>query len=138
MKVFGKCKNCSQEIFCSTAANTRVEFAMKDGEYKEIECKNCKTKNKLHVDQLYAKPSKIAQLIAGLIFLIGTPLCFLLINPIFESSRNHYVIYIVGGFLLIPVFAYAVINKQDLNRVSSFNRRKLKGRIHNIENVQKA
>ncbi len=132
MKVYGKCKNCKNEIGYRTNANTRVEFAMQDGEIKKLNCKNCGTNFEFHVDELYANHSKIAQIGAGLIFLIGTPLIFFLVNPIFTDSRNHYVIYVVGGFLLIPIFAYAVINRQDQTRVSDFNNRKLKGRIHNI------
>lgn len=132
MKIYGKCKNCQNEIGYSTNANTRVEFAMQDGENKTLNCKKCGMKTEFHVDELFTKESKIAQIGAGLIFFIGTPLMFLFVNPIFTGSRNHYVIYIVGGFLLVPVIAYGIIKKQDQTRVSSFNRRKLKGRIHNI------
>jgi hypothetical protein len=32
MKIYGKCKNCQNEIGYSTSANTRVEFAMQDGD----------------------------------------------------------------------------------------------------------
>jgi|SRR5690554_464836 len=132
MKIYGKCKNCQNEIGYSTNANTRVEFAMQDGENKTLNCKKCGMKTEFHVDELFSKESKIAQIGAGLIFFIGTPLMFLFVNPIFTGSRNHYVIYIVGGFLLVPVIVYGIIKKQDQARVSSFNRRKLKGRIHNI------
>ena len=132
MKIYGKCKNCKTEIGFSTSANTRVEFAMQNGERKSLNCKKCGTKTEFHVDELFTKESKIAQIGAGLIFLIGTPLIFFVLNPIFSGSRNHYVIYIVGGFLLVPVIAYGIIKKQDQTRVSSFNRSKLKGRIHNI------
>jgi len=34
MKVYGKCKNCQDEIGYSTNANTRVEFAMQVEEMK--------------------------------------------------------------------------------------------------------
>ncbi|MGN7515737.1 MAG: hypothetical protein ACTHOM_15270 [Allomuricauda sp.] len=132
MKVYGKCNKCKTEIGYSTSANTRVEFAMQHGEKKTLNCKNCGIKTEFNVDELYAKESKIAQFGAGLIFLIGTPLMFFFVNPIFNGSRNHYVIYIVGGFLLIPVIAYGIITKQEQTRVNSFNRSKLKGRIHNI------
>ncbi|MCF8716480.1 hypothetical protein JM658_16785 [Joostella atrarenae] len=132
MKVHGKCEKCKTEIGYSTSANTRVEFAMQDGEKKTLNCKNCGIKTEFHVDELYTKESKLAQIGAGLIFLVGTPLMFFFVNPIFSGSRNHYVIYIVGGFLLVPVIAYGIIKKQDQTRVSSFNRSKLKGRIHNI------
>lgn len=132
MKVYGKCKNCKTEIGYFTSTYTRVEFAMQDGEKKALNCKNCGTTTEFHVDELFTKASKIAQIGAGLIFLIGTPLMFFFVNPIFTGSRNHYVIYIVGGFLLIPVIVYGIIKKQDRMRVNSFNRNKLKGRIHNL------
>ena len=132
MKIYGKCENCKNEIGYSTSANTRVECAMQDGENKTLNCKNCGTTTKFHVDQLFTKESKVAKIGAGLILLIGTPLMFLFVNPIFTGSRNHYIIYIVGGFLLVPIIAYRIIQKQDRTRVNSFNRNQLKGRIHNI------
>lgn len=132
MKIYGKCKNCHKEIGYSTSANTRVEFAMQDEENKTLNCKNCGLKAEFHVDELFTKESKIAQIGAGLILLIGTPLMFFFVNPIFTGSRNHYVIYVVGGFLLVPIIAYGIIKKQDQTRVNSFNRSKLKGRINNI------
>ncbi|WP_298489455.1 hypothetical protein [uncultured Maribacter sp.] len=132
MRVYGKCNNCKSYIGYSTDANTRVEFAMQDGENKKLTCKKCGRTTDFHVDELSAKESNLAKIGAGLIFLIGTPLIFFLVSPVFTGSRNHYVIFIVGGFLLVPVVAYSIINKQDQVRVSSFNRKKLKGRIHNV------
>ena len=41
MRVFLKCKNCGYENSCATEATSRVEFAMQEGEYKKITCKNC-------------------------------------------------------------------------------------------------
>jgi hypothetical protein len=132
MKVYGKCKKCKNEIVYTTNANTRVEFAIQEGETKTLICKNCKVKTEFKVDELYAKESKIAQIGAGLIFLIGTPLMFLFVNPVFSGSKSHYVIYTVGGFLLVPVLIYGYMNQHDRARVNGFNRSKLKGRIHNI------
>jgi len=132
MKVYGKCKNCQHEIGYTTNANTRVEFAMQVGEMKTLKCKNCGIQAGFHVDELYTKESKIAQIGASIIFLIGTPLMVFFVFPIFAGSRNHYVIYFIGGFLLLPVVVYGIIKKEDQTRVNSFNRRKLKGRIHNF------
>ncbi|MFO7656769.1 MAG: hypothetical protein R6W78_06855 [Bacteroidales bacterium] len=132
MKVYGKCISCKTEIGFSTNANTRIEFSIQEGENKTLKCKNCGTKTEFHADELFMKESKIAQIGAALILLIGTPLIFFFINPIFTGSHNHYVIYVVGGFLLVPVIVYGIIKKQDQTRVSSFNRNNLKGRIHNI------
>ncbi len=132
MKVYGECYSCNNEISYSTGANTRVEFAMQDGENINLNCKNCGVNTEFNVDKLYAKESKFANIVAGLFFLIGTPLVFFFVSPVFTGSRNHYAIFVIGSFLLVPVFAYVVIKKQDRTRVNSFNRSKLKGRIHNI------
>ena len=132
MKVYGKCKSCNKEIGYSTNVNTRVEFAIEEGERKILNCKKCKRKIEFHVDELYAKDSKIAQLIAGVVFLIGTPLIFFCIKSFFLVIRSHYVIYIVSGFLLVPSVVYRIIKKGDQVRVNSFNRSYLKGRIHNL------
>lgn len=130
MKVYGKCKNCQSEIGYRTGAGTRVEFAMYDGDSKTLKCENCGTETEFHVDELYAKESKIAQIIALIVFLVGTPTVFFLVNPIIEN--NNYMVYIFGGYLLLPVIVYALVRKQDQARVNSFNRRKLRGRVHNI------
>ena len=132
MKIYGKCKKCKQEIGFKSYSPTRVEFAMNEGEKKILDCKSCGAKSEIHVDQLYAKESKLAKIISGLIFLVGTPLIILLTFPVLSRSRNHYVILIVGGLLLLPVIAYSIIKRQEQTRVSAFNRSKLKGRIHNI------
>ncbi|WP_299781495.1 hypothetical protein [uncultured Formosa sp.] len=132
MNVYGKCKKCKQEIKFYTNANTRVEFAMQDGENKTLTCKKCEIQTVFCVDELYAKESKIAQIGAGLIFLVGTPIMFYFVSPMFMESKAHYLIYAVGGFLLIPVIIFGVIKEQERIRVNSFNRSKLKGRMHNI------
>ena len=132
MKVYGKCQKCKTDIGRSTHMNTRVEFAMQNGEQIVLDCKKCGIKTEFMVDELYAKESKIAHISAGLIFLIGTPLVFFFVNPIYTGSHSHYVIYVFGGFLLVPVIVFGLIKKQDQERVNSFNRSKLKGRIRNI------
>jgi hypothetical protein len=126
MKVYGKCGNCKHEIKYSTSANTRVEFAMKEEENKTLTCANCGLGTKFHVDELYAKESKIAQIFAGLIFIIGTPLILFFVSSVFFVNSNHYVAYAVGGFLLIPIMVYRIIKQQDRTRVNSFNRYELK------------
>ena len=128
MRVFGKCNNCNHEIGFRTFDNTQVDFAKNNGEFKTIACENCGSENKFHVDELFAKESKFAHIVALLIFIIGTPLTFFILNPILISERNHYMIYFIGGFMLVPVVAFRIIKRQDQTRVSSFNRIKLKPR----------
>ena len=131
MKVYGKCKECKNEIGFWTYSGTRVDMAMNHGETKTLRCKNCGTHNEFHVDELTAKESKMARIIAGLILIIGTPLLFFIIPLILTRSSSHYTYFIVGGFLLVPVVVYQLIRKQDQERVSAFNRHKLKGRNPN-------
>ncbi|MBZ9731647.1 hypothetical protein LB467_18325 [Salegentibacter sp. JZCK2] len=125
MKLFLKCQNCKNEIGFRSDSNTRIEFSMNEGERKKIVCKNCGTNNEKHVNEIYASESKLALLIAGLIFLIGTPVTLYVMFEIMKVTRNHYMIWIIGGILLVPVFAYITISKQEQNRVSGFNRFKI-------------
>lgn len=124
MKVYGKCKGCKTEIGCKTEAHTRVEFAMQDGETKKLNCANCVTNTEFHVDELYAKPSNMPIITVGLVFLAG--IIFLLYQLFFPE--NDYVIILFG----LPIGIYLTLKKQDQTRVSNFNKRKLKGRTHNI------
>lgn len=124
MKVYGKCQSCKSEIYHRTDANTRVEFAMQDGETKRIDCKNCGTNTDFHVDQLYAKRSNMPYLIVALAVL--TVILITLYFLFFSDSG--YIIFAFG----LPVVFYIILTKQDQIRVSNFNKRKLKGRTHNI------
>ena len=124
MKVYGKCKSCKNEIGYRTNANTRVEFAMHDGEIKKLNCKNCGTNTEFHVDELYAQRSKMPYIIVGLTIL--TIIIVTLYFLFFSDSK--YVIIAFG----LPLIVYLILTKQDQIRVSDFNRRKLKGRTHNI------
>src|SRR5690606_13798067 len=124
MKVYGKCKSCNNEVSFRTYANTRVEFAMQDGETKKINCKNCGTNTEFHVDELYANRSNMPYLMVALAILtiIIITLYFLFFID------NNYVIIAFG----LPFVVYLILTKQDQVRVSNFNNRKLKGRTHNI------
>lgn len=124
MKVYGKCKSCKNETGYRTDANTRVEFAMKDGETKKMNCKNCGTETEIHVDKLYAKRSNMPYLIVALAVLT---IVFITLYFLFFSDYE-YVIIAFG----LPLVAYLILTKQDQTRVSDFNKRKLKGRTHNI------
>lgn len=112
------------EISYATNTNTRVEFAMRDGEQKNFKCTNCGEENIIHVDKFYAKKSKLpflTSVFAGIIVTIAT-LYFILF------TQSNFIIIALG----IPFVIYFILRKQDETRVSDFNRRKLKGRVHNI------
>src|SRR5690554_3711866 len=100
MKVYGKCKSCKNEIGYRTNANTRVEFAMQDGENIKLNCINCGTKTEFHVDELYAQNSKMPYLIVGL-----TILTIVIITLYFLFfSDSEYVIIAFG----LPIVVYII------------------------------
>lgn len=124
MKVYGKCKSCNNKVSYRTSANTRVEFAMQDGETKKIICKSCGKNTEFHVDELYANRSNMPYIMVALAILsiVIITLYFLFF------SDNNYVIIAFG----LPIVVYLILTKQEQIRVSNFNKRKLKGRTHNI------
>ena len=70
MKLYGNCKNCKSEIKFNFYGSTRVDYAMKEGDFKELKCESCGSENKIHINDVKAKKSKIAMIIALSIFLI--------------------------------------------------------------------
>ena len=133
MKVYCKCHTCKKEITSKTWANTRLEIAMKEGEAKRLQCKHCLSTDQYHVDELYAKESKIALIIAALFLFVGTSLVFVLIKPYLLVSRNHYFIKIAGSSIILPGNVFSLIRRGDRRRVRIFNRLNLKGKIHRID-----
>lgn len=126
MKLYSKCSNCKGEMMLKSDFHTRVESAMNEGKINKVLCKHCGAENNVHVNEIYTRESKLALVIALLVFSIGTPLTILLMLKVFSTvSVNHYVILIAGGILLIPVLIFIVISKEEQTRVSSFNRHKL-------------
>ena len=113
MKVYTKCKHCAKEIPYSTEAADRVEFAMREGEENLLVCKNCNRRYNYEPNDFYAKPSKIGQIVALIILILGVPAL------IYAFAGRDYII--IGGYLLIPWTVYAIITQQDRSRVSSLN-----------------
>lgn len=94
---------------------------MKHGDKIEIKCKACNKTKKYAIDDLRARESKIAALIGLVVLIIGTPIVFILLwDSIWQSG-----LYGAFGLILIigiPGSVYMIINKNDHNKVSSFNR----------------
>jgi hypothetical protein len=107
---------------------TRVDLAREKGEYLELTCKQCGSAPKYHVDELKAKPSRLAHIVALVIFLVGTPLMFMVLREPLQRTAWLYALAAIVGLLLVPVTVYGLIMKDDRTRVSTFNRHKLKGR----------
>ena len=113
MKIYTTCKHCAEELSCTTEATDRVEFAMQEGEEKSLVCPNCNRRFTYEPNDFRAKPSKIGQIVALAILILGVPAL------IYAFAGKNYIV--LGGYLLIPWAVYAIITQQDRSRVSSFN-----------------
>jgi hypothetical protein len=102
---------------------------MNEGDTKNLNCKSCGEANVFHVDEIEAKPSKLAQGIAALIFLLGIPLVFYFMWDYFFGTGWVYAAMILIGMVGFPMVIYGAIHRSERNRVNSFNRVKLKGRL---------
>jgi hypothetical protein len=126
MNVYVPCHSCGQKIRRWIWAGTRVDLARQKGEQVELDCGACRTRSLYHVDDVKAKASKLAQVTALLIFLVGTPLTLLFLwHPLLSLSWS-YAMVIIGGLILVPVTVYALMIRDDNNRVSTFNRYELR------------
>jgi hypothetical protein len=127
MNVYVNCHSCGHEISKWVWAGTRVDLARQKGEQVELACGTCQGRSRYHVDDFKAKASKVAQVSALLVFLVGTPLTLVFLwHPLLSLSWS-YAMVIIGGLIMVPVTVYSLMIKDDNNRVSTFNRYKMKG-----------
>lgn len=110
-----------------TLASDRVEFALRDGDEQIYFCKACGHEDKYHVDSFTAAPNKLIQVVASIVFLIGTPIGIYLLWDIIWAMTYSYAILGVAASGLIPIAIYMLLLRDDRRRVSAFNNHKLKG-----------
>ena len=121
MRLQTNCKDCNKKISFYTWKTDRIEFSMEKGKTIELICKSCGLKEKYHLNNLKAIPSKISLIVGLGIFLIGTPLIiYLTWNLIFESL-NIYLISSLIGIIGIPLTVYTIIEKNEIMKVKNFN-----------------
>ncbi|MGE4289083.1 MAG: hypothetical protein AB7E36_10355 [Salinivirgaceae bacterium] len=121
MRIYIKCSNCNNDISFWTWSSDRVSLKMTHGDKIELDCKNCNTTIKYYVDDFRAKKSKIALIMALIIFIIGTPIALILLWDYIWQTGLHGafgLILIIG----IPSTIYGRINKNDNQRIRLFNR----------------
>jgi hypothetical protein len=121
MRLYIKCSECSKDISFWTWSSDRVSIKMTHGEKIGLDCKSCNTTKEYYIDDLRAKKSKIASIIASVIFIIGTPIALILLWDYIWQTR----LYGAFGLILIigiPTTIYGIINKNDSQRVRLFNR----------------
>jgi SNF family Na+-dependent transporter len=94
---------------------------MKHGDSIELYCVKCNDRSKYAVSNFKAKRSKLAIIIALSVFLIGTP-CLLIVlwDTIWDAGlRASFGLIAV---LVIPITVFRIINNNEDNRISIFNR----------------
>ncbi|MEW7292886.1 hypothetical protein [Aquimarina sp. 2304DJ70-9] len=126
MKVYGQCKTCDTELEFRTKARTRVQFSMKEGKIKQIDCKKCKNTTELHINDVYTKKSNLTLIVAILIFVIGILITGYFTKNLIDSPQILDLAFVFGACLFIPFTAFQILKKQDQNRVRSFNKLKVK------------
>ncbi|WP_154662140.1 hypothetical protein [Siansivirga zeaxanthinifaciens] len=121
MKLFAKCIKCRREICFNSNQKTRVEFVMYEGKTKALTCNHCKHNNIFKVNELFAKESKFALIIACAIFLVGTPILIYYVPIFLLKYGGIYSSLVIAGFMLVPIIVYSNILKEDRIRVNTFN-----------------
>lgn len=122
MKVYTRCEKCKSDISFSTWETDRIGLKMSKGNSLNLTCRKFNYSGNYAIDDFKAKESKIAHLIALLIFIIGTPILFVLLWDKMFKTNNIYTIFILVIPLIIPSTIFAIISRNDRLRVSSFNR----------------
>ena len=104
-----------------TNAETRIEFAMENGKTKKVDCDKCDLNFNLESNKFYAKESKLTSILSGIIFLVGTMVGLYFVMQMISEMKTIFGIFIVACGLLIPVWVYGILNKEDRIRVRTFN-----------------
>ena len=94
---------------------------MENGKITKIDCSNCNQKCTLNVNKYYAKESKLISILSGIIFLAGTFIGLYFVMQMISEMKTVIGLFIVACGLLIPVWIYGILNKEDRKRVKAFN-----------------
>ena len=66
------CQSCKIKNKISIEEEDRVQLQMKKGEEISFTCKSCHKKEKIHINNIYAEPSKIVYIIAIVVSVLMT------------------------------------------------------------------
>ncbi|GAA4282282.1 hypothetical protein GCM10022260_27050 [Gaetbulibacter aestuarii] len=94
---------------------------MENGKIRKTNCEKCHQESTIIVNKFYAKESKFISVLAGIIFFVGTFVGLYFLKQIISEMKTVIGILAVASGLLIPISIYGVFNKEDRNRVKSFN-----------------
>lgn len=118
MFIYSDCNSCQKTLSFFIQEETRAEYAIKKGDFKILNCKNCGSNSKIHLNKFKAKTSITMTIIGLLVFLIGTPLGLFFFKYYLSTVSSIWVY----GTIICPPTVYLIIKKQDQNRVRSFNK----------------
>jgi|SRR5690554_5825922 len=94
---------------------------MKNGKANVFQCANCSQGFTIVVNKLYAKESKVVLVVSGVIFLIGSLIGVYFLIKIISEMNTLVGLIVISNCLLIPVWIYSILNKEERNRVRTFN-----------------
>lgn len=121
MRLFTKCKSCSSELMFIDYNETRVDFAKNRGKKSLLSCNKCYNKREYFVNEIYTKESKIIEILAYLILLIGTLVIGCFIYQSYLTSNSFKTIRASTFLLGVPISIFIILKRQDKLRVRSFN-----------------
>ncbi|MEM9848461.1 MAG: hypothetical protein AAF847_11265 [Bacteroidota bacterium] len=121
MKLIVNCKDCRNKIKLKKSVNDRVELARAIGDEFKLKCEECLKENKYHVNDVKAKESKLIAVFAFVIFIFGTGIIVYLLRDYLLMPNNPYNVLAIGGVILIPLFIYMILTKQDRDNARRFN-----------------
>ena len=121
MKLYTKCSTCMTDISLWTWYSDRIDFKKSNKDFINLTCKKCKQTDRYNIDNVKAKESNTAQIIALSIFLIGTPVLLIFLWDYIFKINNIYAILILILPLIVPSLIYSIIIKNDRQRVRLFN-----------------
>jgi len=120
-----KCHNCGNPIRFFSFASDRLELSKFKTQTKiGFKCRKCGQTDKYDINDVFAK-SKIIQILALVIFLIGTPLVLILLWDYIWTFRNVYAVATMTGLIMIPSLIYGIMTKNINMKQRTFNQIKI-------------
>ena len=120
MKLYTQCTSCKKDISFWTWSQTRIELQKTKGKLLLLTCKKCGHSNKYDLNDIEAKPSRFALVISLIIFVFGT-LFLLIMFSDYIWEVGIYGVVTISSIVLIPSIVFTIINKNDRQRVNTFN-----------------
>ncbi|GAA0871055.1 hypothetical protein GCM10009117_02000 [Gangjinia marincola] len=105
MKLVTYCKSCKKDIIVKSNAATRPELQMEKGDEFNVNCQNCGSMEKKHVNDVKAEPNKALLLVGLGIGIIATVMLWKIYGAISTISAT------------IPILFWY----QQMNQTKAFN-----------------